>query len=566
MPNLYLLAPSAGMSFASLPSGSTYVSDENALVVVSNGSAADWAALAAAGCAPMLALGIGATFSTLAGLYAADVSTPYAQGTYALVFADGTSANDGLWQKTGTGTGAGNWTQLASYTVASLQSQANANTSGIANEISRAEAAEATLTGNVSTLQTQMALADTNIASNTSAIAQEITRAEGAETANQNRVSVETTRAEGAEAALSSSVATLQSQVAGAKFNTGLFCAGGTPPGTVDAATTAALPAFLYDDEPGGDRLIGLGVAALPAQDGVTINVGTRLLVKNQTGAGNQGALANGLYALTQQGDGVSNPWILTRVADAYTAALLGGIECYVNGGTANAGTAWLLPLAAAAIVVGTTGLTFVQVANALGAVTAIAASNYTLQPGDNNSTIVFSSASAVAVTLPNSLPVGFRAKLIQGGTGQVSVSAAAGATLDTPNQSSTPGRYASLDAMVTANAGSAAVWDAIASAPPNVASVLVVKTANFTAAGNEGFIEMNAGSGALTLTVPPAVVSGRTPIRVRKIDTSANAVTISDGVNTVFALTTPANALGNLGGWADVSSNGTNLRTEGVP
>lgn len=545
------------MSFAALPSGSSYVSDENGLVVISNGSAADYAALAAAGCAPMFAIAVGATFATLAGLYAADVSTPYAQGAYALVFADGTSSNDGLWQKTGTGNGTGNWTQLSSYTVSALQSQVNTNTASISS-----------INASVATLNGEMASANGNIAANASAIANETTRAEAAEGVNAATITVETTRAEAAEAALGSSVATLQNQVSAARFNIGLFCAGGTPPGTVDAATTAALPTFLYDSETGsGDQLVELGsFAALPAQDGVAMSVGKRLLVKNQTGAGSNGALANGIYVLTQQGDGVSTPWILTRAPDAYTAAQLGGIECLVNGGTANGSTVWLLPLASSAIVVGTTGLGFVQVANALGSVTTQAASTYTLQPGDNNSTILFSSGSAVAVTLPNSLPVGFRAKLIQNGTGQVSVSAASGATLDTPNQSSTPGQYASLDVMVTANAGSAAVWDAIASAPPNVASVLVAKTANYTAAGNEGFIECNAAGGAFTITVTPASVTGRAPIRVRKIDTSANAVTISDGVNVVAVLATAADARGNGGGWADVSSNGTNLRTEGVP
>lgn len=557
MSNLYLLAPAANMSFASLPSGSSYVSDENALVVISNGSAADYAALAAAGCAPMFAIAIGATFATLAGLYAADVSTPYAQGAYALVFADATSTNDGLWQKTGTGTGSGNWTQLSSYTVSTLQSQVNTNTSSIAS-----------INASVATLNGEMANANENISTNTSAIAVETTARIAGDTTNAATITVETSRAEAAEAALGSSVATLQNQVAAAKFNIGLFCAGGTPPGTVDAATTAALPTFLYDSETGsGDQLVELGsFAALAAQDGVAMSVGKRLLVKNQTGAGSNGALSNGIYVLTQQGDGVSTPWILTRAPDAYTASQLGGVECLVNGGTANGSTVWLLPVASTAIVVGTTQLNFVQVANALGSVTTQAASTYTLQPGDNNSTILFSSGAAVTVTLPNSLPVGFKAKLIQNGTGQVSVSAASGATLDTPNQSSTPGQYASLDVLVTANADSAAVWDAIASAPPNVASVLVTKSANFTAAGNEGFIECNASGGAFTITVAPSSVQGRAPIRVRKIDTSANAVTISDGVNTVHALVSPANANGNLGGWCDVSSNGTNLRTEGVP
>ncbi|HEY3778782.1 MAG TPA: hypothetical protein VGL35_12060 [Rhizomicrobium sp.] len=50
MANIYLLAPAANMSFASLTSGSTYLSDANALVIVSNGSTGDQIALVNAGC------------------------------------------------------------------------------------------------------------------------------------------------------------------------------------------------------------------------------------------------------------------------------------------------------------------------------------------------------------------------------------------------------------------------------------------------------------------------------------------------------------------------------------
>jgi hypothetical protein len=47
---ILMLAPAANMTFASLPSGSTYTSDANALVYVAGNSIADQLALAAAGC------------------------------------------------------------------------------------------------------------------------------------------------------------------------------------------------------------------------------------------------------------------------------------------------------------------------------------------------------------------------------------------------------------------------------------------------------------------------------------------------------------------------------------
>ncbi|HEX4079595.1 MAG TPA: hypothetical protein VHX61_12070 [Rhizomicrobium sp.] len=50
MANIVLLAPAPNMSFASLPSGSTYLSDANGLVQIGNGSVADQVALVNAGC------------------------------------------------------------------------------------------------------------------------------------------------------------------------------------------------------------------------------------------------------------------------------------------------------------------------------------------------------------------------------------------------------------------------------------------------------------------------------------------------------------------------------------
>lgn len=330
MSNIFLLAPAPNMAFASLPSGSTYLSDENGLIVITNGSVADEAALIAAGCAPLAPLNVGTTQASLAALYAADAATPFAPGSWAFVYADATPANDGFWLKTATGTGAGNWTQETAVTVSALQTEITANTSAIAQETTRAETAEATLTTNLGLEAIARASAD----------------------------AAETARATGAEAGLLSALATLQLQVNAALYNTAKFCAGGTPPGTVDAATTGALPACIYVSEPGGDELIELGTAALPSQDGVAMSVGKRLLVKNQASP-----YQNGLYTLTQQGDGASVPWILTRSSDAYTAAQLGGIECVVNGGTVNGGTTWILPIASSAITVGSTALEFVELA-----------------------------------------------------------------------------------------------------------------------------------------------------------------------------------------------------------
>lgn len=70
---IFLLAPAPNLNFVGLPSGSTYTSDRFGIVVVSNGSVADEAALANSGCQVLAAqaldlLGIflGANMNTVA--------------------------------------------------------------------------------------------------------------------------------------------------------------------------------------------------------------------------------------------------------------------------------------------------------------------------------------------------------------------------------------------------------------------------------------------------------------------------------------------------------------------
>jgi hypothetical protein len=50
---IVLLAPSPGMTFVAMPSGATYVADENGIVKITNGAIADQFALIAAGCATL---------------------------------------------------------------------------------------------------------------------------------------------------------------------------------------------------------------------------------------------------------------------------------------------------------------------------------------------------------------------------------------------------------------------------------------------------------------------------------------------------------------------------------
>lgn len=97
---LYLLAPAPDLSFGGAPSGASYVSDQNSLIVITNGSVADQAALVAAGCTTLYPLQTLAlplfTVATLPSVnpagqlsFAADSTVTLAAGLGAIVVGGG---------------------------------------------------------------------------------------------------------------------------------------------------------------------------------------------------------------------------------------------------------------------------------------------------------------------------------------------------------------------------------------------------------------------------------------------------------------------------------------------
>lgn len=351
-PLIFLLAPAANMTFASLPSGSTYLSDENGLIVITNGSVADENALVAAGCLVLNTLISSYPFgySSLLALYSADTASqgtayPYPVGLTVEVYNDPTSSNDGVWTKTGSGYGSGNWTQQSNLTMAQLSSLITTLTTNLNAEISRAENAEAINADN---------------------IILETSRAKAAETANAAAIAAETTRAETEENYLQSEITSLQATWAALHLPAG---------GQAQAATTTALPnspAYSNGASGVGATLTAGANAAFPTIDGVAAALNNRYVI-----AGQAIALQNGIYVLTQLGSG-SAPWILTRATDANTAAELGGIDCFVAGGTTYQGYQFILPLQASAITIGATALAFWALApvSPPGSVAAVAVSS----------------------------------------------------------------------------------------------------------------------------------------------------------------------------------------------
>lgn len=136
-------------------------------------------------------------------------------------------------------------------------------------------------------------------------------------------------------------------------------------------ATNAALGTYVYNNGASG---VGATITksapyATLAIDGYTFvapgDIGKRVLVKNEPSVGGFNAY-NGVYTVTDVGSGAT-PWVLTRATD-YDSSGTGQNEIdagdlvLVLSGATNANTSWVqqTPLP---IVVGTTGITFVQFA-----------------------------------------------------------------------------------------------------------------------------------------------------------------------------------------------------------
>lgn len=169
---------------------------------------------------------------------------------------------------------------------------------------------------------------------------------------------------------------------------------------SVRLATTAALAANTYA---AGVKTANAN-GAMGTIDGVAGVVADRVLVKDEgTGA------ENGIYTITDLGS-ASTPFILTRAIDADASAeVTSGMYVYVEEGTANQKTAWVLSTANP-ITLDTTALTFtefgVSISYALvGAITTIqpddaaaAGTANTAARGDHKHAIVAAAPTATGV------------------------------------------------------------------------------------------------------------------------------------------------------------------------
>lgn len=120
---------------------------------------------------------------------------------------------------------------------------------------------------------------------------------------------------------------------------------------SVRAATTAALPAATYANGTAGAgaTLTASANGVLAAQDGITLAVADRFLVKNQAAPAQ-----NGIYTVTSVG-AAGAPWVLTRAIDADTSPKIADCRILVDQGTTQGDTEW--GCTATAPTMGTTAL-----------------------------------------------------------------------------------------------------------------------------------------------------------------------------------------------------------------
>ena len=121
-------------------------------------------------------------------------------------------------------------------------------------------------------------------------------------------------------------------------------------------ATTTALPACTYANGTAGlgATLTGNANGELAAQDGITLVVGNRILVKDQSAG-----LQHGIYTVTVVGAGGA-AFVLTRATDCDTASnMTAGAFTWIEKGTTNDNTGWVLTTDS--FTIGTNAIAFAQ-------------------------------------------------------------------------------------------------------------------------------------------------------------------------------------------------------------
>jgi len=174
----------------------------------------------------------------------------------------------------------------------------------------------------------------------------------------------------------------------------------GSVPATL-VATTANLTATYANGTSGvAATLTNSGTQAALVIDGVTLALGNRVLVKDQTAA-----LQNGIYTVTNIGGATVN-WVLTRATDFDSPSqMTRGKTIDVISGTVNAVTSWMLTSTVA--TVGSDSITFAKLAQS-GITNILGTTNQVIVTITNGvATISLSSNPVLPGTASVTIPTG---------------------------------------------------------------------------------------------------------------------------------------------------------------
>jgi len=304
-----------------------------------------------------------------------------------------------------------------------------------------------------------------------------------------------------------------------------------------DYATIAPLsPAATYN-QPGG---AGVGVnATLTGStnvalqvDGTTVSVGQRILVKSQASQ-----FQNGVYTVTQQGNGSTQPYILTRATDYDTSGSApnevqaGDFILVLNGSIAN--TAWVQQTPAP-IVFGSSNIVFIQFAAASAAYlagTGLSLSNNTFSittTGVANFTA--GSASAIPVITTNT-----QGQITNLTTAQVTPSAIGAVATADLTQLAVAGKVPQLDGsgLISTTQIPALTSAQIAQITPS--GIGAVATSDLTLLASAGKVPQLNGSGFLSTAqladiagLPVGAVGSSTVVPVITTDTKGRITNLT--------------------------------------
>lgn len=284
------------------------------------------------------------------------------------------------------------------------------------------------------------------------------------------------------------------------------------------AATTGALPTYAYLN-----GALGVGAtltktvpfAALPAQDGITLVVNDRVLIKDEAG-GN--APYNGIYVVTAVGSGVA-PWILTRALDCDQASDFVGAFVFIEEGTVNAGSGWV-QTTPAPITVGVSNIVWTQFSGA-GEITAgngLTKSGNTLSVLPDGTTLSVSGAGV---------------KVAAGGITPTELASDSVTTVKILNSNVTNAKLANMaDQTIKGNisGGAAPPSDlTIAQIASALAATIVSSGASpITAAVGQVILVTSSDGADVVVNLPTAVGNAGKQITIKKVDLTDGTVTVT--------------------------------------